>query len=263
MPTTQAQPSVGPTIQPEARELPTPAATVGGVAATTRAEPPLDTAADGDWRRPQHPDGRADAHGSRPPARPRRRTTRLAGLVAAQPDRSASEAPSDAALAEPADGSPAPPRESYARLDAPDAVVAEIPFELVVGLSKEPDPEVAAAKLIVPESVHGEYDLTIQLLADGFERVDGGDDPWLVRLPVNRRGLRTRRSSLTLRPVPTDRPVRARQVKALYAVGGQAMGEASRSIIVVDTEERLAALGPSKRRRSRRCPHRVETMRPT
>ena len=33
-------------------------------------------------------------------------------------------------------------------------------------------------------------------------------------------------------------------MKALYVVGGQAMGEASRPIIVVDTEERLAALGP-------------------
>ena len=112
-----------------------------------------------------------------------------------------------------------------------------------MGLSKDPDPEVAAAKLILPDSVQGEYDLTIQLLAEGFERVDGGDDPWLVRLPVNRQDWYPS-ISLTLRPVPTDRPVRARQVKALYAVGGQAMGEASRSIVVVDTRERLAALGP-------------------
>jgi hypothetical protein len=136
-----------------------------------------------------------------------------------------------------------PPRESYARLDAPDVVVAEIPFELVVGLSKEPNPEVGAAPLVLPDSVHGDYDLTIQLLADGFERVDGGNDPWLVTRRVT--GTDPYPSvALTLRSVPADRSVRGREIKALYAVGGQAMGEASRSIVVVDTEARLAALGP-------------------
>ncbi len=136
----------------------------------------------------------------RPPSRPRlppsprRRTTEVARLVPPKPvarlvapkpvARLVSPEPvarrgrrPEEAPAEPADVSPAPPRESYARLDAPDAVVAEIPFELVVGLSKDPDPEIAAAPLILPDSVHGDYDLTIQLLADGFDRVDGGDDP--------------------------------------------------------------------------------------
>lgn len=266
VPTTQAQRSVRPTIQPEARELPTAAATVGGVSATTRAEPPLDTAATGSGGVRSFPmDQPTTSATAAVEATPASEPTAAddgggaagaaeaggaaggaeaggAAGVAGAGSLGAGGAP-DEALAKPADVSPAPPRESYARLDAPDAVVAEIPFELVVGLSKDPDPEIGAAPLILPDSVHGDYDLTIQLLADGFERVDGGDDPWLVRLRVTGTDPYPF-VNLTLRPIPTDRPKRSRSVKALYAVGGQAMGEASRTIIVVDTEERLAALGP-------------------
>lgn len=243
VPTAQPGTSVGPTTVPEVSVAgPVPGAAAGGVAATTRAKPPLDTAAEGSGSVRSFPMDEPTP------------TVAPAGEAAAADDAAGGAGggagvplgvggAEDAAPAGEAGGSPAPPRESYARLDAPDAVVAEIPFELVVGLSKEPDPDVAAAPLIVPESVHGDYDLTIQLLADGFDRVDGGDDPWLVRLPVTG-GHPYPSVNLTLRPVPTDRPVRARQVKALYVVGGQAMGEATRPIIVVDTEERLAALGP-------------------
>ena len=63
-----------------------------------------------------------------------------------------------------------PPRVSYAHLDAPDAVVALTPFDLDVGLAAEPDADVDAAPIVRPAWSHGAYTLTIQLLADGFER---------------------------------------------------------------------------------------------
>ena len=103
VPTTQAQPSVRPTIQPEARELPTPVATVGGVAATTRAEPPARHRRHGKWGRPRHPDGpvhdvrHGRCRGHTPQDSPWRRTTVVArplGRPAApKPGRQASEAP--------------------------------------------------------------------------------------------------------------------------------------------------------------------------
>ena len=146
-------------------------------------------------------------------------------------------------LAQAADGSQAPPRESYAHLDAPDAVVAEIPFELVVGLSKEPDPRSRLRRSSCRNRSTGTMTWRSSCSPMEFERVGGGDDPWLVRLRVTADDPYPK-VSLKLRPNPTDRPVRGRQVKALYAVGGQAMGEATRSIVVVDTEARLASLGP-------------------
>lgn len=136
-----------------------------------------------------------------------------------------------------------PPRTSYARLDAPEAVVAEVSFDLVVGLRGDPDPVVGLAPMVRPDWSVGPYFLTIQLLAEGFERLPPVADPWRVELivsidepyPV---------TNLTLRAVQADRPFRIRQIRALYALNGQALGDASRPIAVVDQPSRLAELEP-------------------
>ena len=138
---------------------------------------------------------------------------------------------------------PEPPRVSYAWLDAPDAVVAEVPFDISVGLSGEPDTELDAAPLVLPPWTRGPYTLTVQLLADGFTRVDGGADPWRIDLPV---------TGAAPYPVVVVRlsaeaaggPVRGRQIRATYSVDGQVMGTAMRQIAVVDDAARLADVEP-------------------
>jgi CHAT domain len=170
------------------------------------------------------------------------------GLAAAPPPiaavgatAAAPEAP--AAWAPPAADSLDPPRVSYARLDAPEAVVAETTFTLVVGLRPEPDVSVGAAPLVRPDWSKGSYPLTVQLLAEGFERLPPSADPWRIELTVTAKKAHPT-ASLRLRPLPTDRPVRIRQIRALYAVEGQALGDASRPIAVVDQVSRLGELEP-------------------
>ena len=117
-----------------------------------------------------------------PPAQP--------GPVAAPPPATARPEPSPAQPSpsitpEPAAPAPAaadPPREAYARLDAPEAVVAEETFELVVGLAPEPMPGVVGGPLVRPPSSVGPYTLVVQVVADGFALAAG--DNWRRELPV-------------------------------------------------------------------------------
>ena len=164
------------------------------------------------------------------------------------PQMSAAEPPPAGAAAEPPAGIGAdPPRVSYAHLDAPDAVVALTPFDLDVGLAAEPDVDVDAAPIVRPAWSHGAYTLTIQLLADGFERVDPGPDPWRIDLDVTAEKPYPT-AVVQLRATATDSPVRGRQIRATYSVEGQVMGVATRQIAVVDDAARLAALQPTEPR---------------
>ena len=164
------------------------------------------------------------------------------------PQTSAAEPPPAGAAAEPPAGIGAdPPRVSYAHLDAPDAVVALTPFDLDVGLAAEPDADVDAAPIVRPAWSHGAYTLTIQLLADGFERVDPGPDPWRIDLDVTAEKPYPT-AVVRLRATATDSPVRGRQIRATYSVEGQVMGVATRQIAVVDDAARLAALQPTEPR---------------
>ena len=163
------------------------------------------------------------------------------------PQASAAEPPPGAAAAPaPAIGAD-PPRVSYAHLDAPDAVVALAPFDLDVGLAAEPDADVDGAPIVRPAWSHGAYTLTIQLLADGFERVDPGPDPWRIDLEVTATKPYPT-AVVQLRATASDSPVRGRQIRATYSVEGQVMGVATRQIAVVDDAARLAALKPTEAR---------------
>jgi hypothetical protein len=164
------------------------------------------------------------------------------------PPTAGAEPPPAGAAAEPPPSIGAdPPRVSYAHLEAPDAVVALAPFDLDLGLAAEPDADVDAAPIVRPAWSHGAYTLTIQLLADGFERIDPGPDPWRIDLEVT--APKPYPTALVkLRAVATDKPVRARQIRATYSVEGQVMGVAARQIAVVDDASRLEALQPAEPR---------------
>ena len=125
--------------------------------------------------------------------------------------------------------------------------MALTPFDLDVGLAAEPDADVDAAPIVRPAWSHGAYTLTIQLLADGFERVDPGPDPWRIDLDVTAEKPYPT-AVVRLRATATDSPVRGRQIRATYSVEGQVMGVATRQIAVVDDAARLAALQPTEPR---------------
>ncbi len=153
--------------------------------------------------------------------------------------------PTDAAAGAlpPPTGTADPPRVSYAHLVAPDAVVAAVPFELDVGLGAAPDADVGGAPIVRPAWSVGAYTLTIQLLADGFEPLEPGPDPWRIDLDVTADAPYPTRI-VKLRATEADRPIRGRQIRATYSVEGQVMGVATRQIVVVDDAVRLQALQP-------------------
>jgi CHAT domain-containing protein len=137
------------------------------------------------------------------------------------------------------------PRVSYAHLDAPGAVVAAEPFDLEVGLAEKPAPDVDASPIVRPDWVMGEYTLTVQLLAEGFERIDPADDPWRLDLPVTLNDFYPTRT-IQLRATAIDGPQALRSIRVVYSVGGQAIGVAKRDVKVVDSHASLAAVEPSE-----------------
>ena len=133
-----------------------------------------------------------------------------------------------------------PPRSAYARIDAPEAVVAEDEFELVVGLAPEPVAGVVGGPLVRPESSVGPYTLVVQVVADGFT-LRNNPGGWRRELPVTAEA-----------PYPTvtyhlraDRQaaeVWSRSIQALFSVDGQTMGMAVRSVAIVARAELLGVL---------------------
>jgi hypothetical protein len=172
--------------------------------------------------------------------------TDVAGTVAEPPPASVppAEPPPPAAPEAPIPGGaiigsePDPPRTTYAHLSCPDAVVAEQPFDLVVGLADRPDPRVVGEPLRRPESSVGAYTMTIQLVADGLRLADPGAS-WRIDLPVTADA-----------PYPTvtvqlladagAAPVTATSIRAMYSIDGNPIGLAVRSVAVVRSAGLLA-----------------------
>lgn len=158
--------------------------------------------------------------------------TALQGVLSRRPRR----VPAHAGALSAAGPEDEPPRSSYALLDAPGAVVAAQELEVLVGLSPERVPGVSAARMVVPDSVAGDYTLTVQLVADGFTIRDG--ESWRVSMPVT--GAEPYpRVAVHLTPDPQGARVVARVVHALYSVEGHTMGMASRATSVVRSAELL------------------------
>ena len=148
--------------------------------------------------------------------------------------------PSDFTVPPPGTPVADPPRSAYARIDAPEAVVADDEFELVVGLAPEPVAGVVGGPLVRPESSVGPYTLVVQVVADGFT-LRNNPGGWRRELPVTAEA-----------PYPTvtyhlraDRQaaeVWSRPIQALFSVDGQTMGMAMRSIAIVARAELLGVL---------------------
>ncbi|MBT2539794.1 CHAT domain-containing protein [Streptomyces sp. ISL-44] len=135
--------------------------------------------------------------------------------------------------------SPAPDggrREAYARLDAPRRVPPAHVFELRVGLSPTPSPEVSQpTSLTVPA---GEFLLDVEILAPGFEVVGG--DPLSVRMKAGPDDLypyQLRR----LRATDDDAFAAERVITAVYSVSGRVIGVAHRTVLVGEGPEDAVA----------------------
>jgi hypothetical protein len=133
---------------------------------------------------------------------------------------------------------PDPPRTAYARLSCPDAVVAEQPIDLIVGLADRPDARVVGEALHRPPSSVGPYTMTIQLVADGL-RLASPDASWRIDLPVT---ADAPYPFVTIQLVPDaqDAPVGATSIRAMYSIDGNPIGLAVRSVAVVRSAELLA-----------------------
>jgi hypothetical protein len=130
-----------------------------------------------------------------------------------------------------------PPRSAYARLDAPEVVVAEFEMEVAVGLAKEPSPGVAGGPIIRPNTSFGPYTLSLQLVADGFCLKEGEtlrrDLSVTAEAPYPT-------ATFHLTPEPQETKVRARTLQVFYELGGQTIGMAVRPVAVVRTPDLLA-----------------------
>jgi hypothetical protein len=124
---------------------------------------------------------------------------------------------------------PDPPRHAYARLDCADVVIATEEFELTVGLSELPGPDVVGDELTRPPSSIGPYLLAIQVVADGFELREA--ESWRVVLAVTAEVPHPSRT-LHLRPVAGPESIKARAIRAIYSVDAQTIGMAFRSLLV-------------------------------
>lgn len=130
-----------------------------------------------------------------------------------------------------------PPRSAYALLAADDVVVAQVPFEVTVGISPTPMLGVQGdAALQRPAWSVGPYDLTIQVIADGFSIQPG--ESWRHDLPVNK-GVPYPNVTLHLTPDSQTGLIVPRAIQAIYSIGGQTIGHAFRPVSVVRTPDLL------------------------
>lgn len=122
------------------------------------------------------------------------------------------------------------PRRMYAKLDGPEVVVAQAEFEVEVGVAATPSSRVAGTPLVLPDSVEGAYQLTVQVIADGFSLRQG--ESWRQDLTVDAKHLYPT-FPLHLTAEAQDHDIVARSLQATYTVDGQTLGLAVLSLAVV------------------------------
>ena len=127
----------------------------------------------------------------------------------------------------------------YAKLSAPDAVVVEVAFDVVVGLADRPDPRVVGDVMTRPPSSVGAYVMTIQMVADGMRLADPAGT-WRVDLPVTADAPYPE-TTIRLVADPTVAPITATSVRAMYSVDGNPIGLAVRSVAIVRSAALLEA----------------------
>jgi hypothetical protein len=130
-----------------------------------------------------------------------------------------------------------PPRTTYARLTCPDAVVVDTAFDVIVGLADRPDQRVVSEAMTRPPTSVGAYTITIQLVADGM-RLAEPTGTWRLDLPVTAEEPYPA-ATVRLIPDPTDQPITATSIRAMYSVDGSPIGLAVRSVAIVRSAELL------------------------
>ena len=132
-----------------------------------------------------------------------------------------------------------PPRSAYGLIAAKDRVVEGEELEVVVGLAKDRQPGVAGGPLDRPPSSVGPYALDVQVSADGFQLRAG--ESWRTELEVTAAAPYPS-VALHLRADLQDEPVVNRLIKVKYAIRGQPIGMAVRSVAVVDNPALLQSV---------------------
>ncbi|MEM6639516.1 MAG: CHAT domain-containing protein [Pseudomonadota bacterium] len=121
------------------------------------------------------------------------------------------------------------PRQAFAKLDCPDAVVPETWFDVDVGLSPRPSQGVVGGPMTLPAELGQHFEITVRLLADGFEV--HAEDRLSVTLQVTSENAYP---SAVIRLRATDNADfgAARALMAQFSVNGQMIGAAARTVDV-------------------------------
>jgi hypothetical protein len=119
----------------------------------------------------------------------------------------------------------------YGRIDAPEKFVVSVPAEVTIGIAGASDPKVIGTRIELPESLGQEFILTVQLVADGFDLVDG-DARWRHDLAVTKLQPHPV-TRIQIRAGPVEGELEIRRLRVLYSVEGQVIGIAERPVAVV------------------------------
>jgi hypothetical protein len=135
-----------------------------------------------------------------------------------------------------------PPRRAYARIECEDSLVAATPFELTVGLSPIPVSGVVGPALIRPPTSMGDYELTVHVVADGFDLAPG--ESWRKTMLVTAAAAYPYVVFNLVAPASPD-PDNPQAINVLYSVDSQTMGLGTRCVRVVGSIAELGAPHPA------------------
>jgi chaperonin GroEL len=127
----------------------------------------------------------------------------------------------------------------YALLDCDDAVVGGIEFTLRIGLSPSPVAGVLGPPLVLPPDTGTTYSLSVHVVAQGF--MLSPDETWRQVLQVTPEEPYPV-VALHLTPHLGGDQARVRKVQATYSVGGQTIGFASRSVLIMRSADGVAVI---------------------
>ena len=134
-----------------------------------------------------------------------------------------------------------PPRRAFARIECPAAVVTRTPLDVIVGLSPTPVSGVAGPALVRPPSSVGDYELTAQIVADGFDVMPG--ETWRKTMMVTAGTPYPYVVFHLVAPAAGD-PEHPLAINVLYSVDSQTMGLGVRNVRVVSSADELAEPTP-------------------
>jgi hypothetical protein len=134
-----------------------------------------------------------------------------------------------------------PPRRAYARIECDDSLVAATPFELTVGLSPIPVSGVVGPELIRPPASVGDYELTVHVVADGFDL--GPGESWRKTMLVTAAEAYPYVVFNLVAPAAPDSEL-PQAINVLYSVDSQTMGLGTRCVRVVGSVAELVVPHP-------------------